>query len=106
MIESYDPNITWARHTFEVTFMQWDYSLTTQVEVCGNCKGISMSTAISVIFEECFDDDEQNAQIVLKRAAEDGDGEDTLEVDLEDESDLERLCVGIKIVEHAQEPKP
>ena len=106
MIKNYDPNITWARHAFELTFMQWDYSLTTQVEVCGNCKGVLLSSAINIVFEECFDEDEQNAQIVLKRPAEDGSGEDTLEIDLEDESALERICVGVKIVEHVKEPKP
>jgi hypothetical protein len=104
MITHYDPNIVWARHTFELTFMQWDYSLTTQVDVCGNCKGASLfRTALAVAFEELWDDEEQNAQIILKRPAE--DGEDTLEVDLEDESELEHLCVGIRIVKHEKESK-
>jgi hypothetical protein len=104
MITEYDPNIVWARHTFELTFMQWDYSLITEVDVCGNCKGASLfSTAISTAFEELWDDDEQNAQIILKRPSE--DGEDTLEIDLDDESELERLCVAIRIVKHEKEMK-
>lgn len=101
-ITTYDPNITRARHTFELTFMQWDYSLSVQVDVRGNCKGASLfRTALSVAFEELWDDDEQNAQIILKRPAE--DGEDTLEVDLEDESELERMCVSASIVSHVKE---
>ena len=102
MITNYDPNITWARHSFELTFMQWDYSLTVQVDVCGNCKGASLfRTAISIAFEGMWDDEEQNAQIVMTRPS--ADGEDTLEHDLEDESDLESICVGIKIVGHVKE---
>ena len=105
-ITSYDPNIRWARHSFELTFMQWDYSITVQVDVCGNCKGASLfSSAISVVFDDLYDDDESNAQIVLKRPAEDGEGEDTLEIDMEDVEELEALCVSVQIVKHEKESR-
>jgi hypothetical protein len=104
MFTKYDPNIIWSRHTLELTFMQWDYSLNIEVDVCGNCKGASLfGTAIAVAFEDLWDDDEQNAQIILRRPSE--DGEDTLEVDLEDESELEKLCIAIRIVKHEKELK-
>jgi hypothetical protein len=105
-IKEYDPNIRWARHTFELTFMQWDYSLTIEVDVTGNCKGADLfRSALSTVFEELYDEDDGYSQIVLKRPATDGDesGFDTLEVDLENESDLEAICVGIKIVKHEKE---
>jgi hypothetical protein len=106
MITNYDPNIRRARHSFELTFMQWDYSLTIEVDVTGNCKGADLfSSAINTVFEELYDEDDGFAQIVLKRPTTDGDesGFDTLEVDLEDEDDLKTICVGIKIVKHEKE---
>jgi len=106
MITNYDPNIQWARHSFELTFMQWDYSLTIEVDVCGNCKGADLfDSAISTCFDELYDQDDDLAAIVLKRPAEDGEGEDTLEVSLYDESDLEALCMSIKITKHEEEAK-
>ena len=97
-ITNYDPNIRWARHTFSLTFMQWDYSLTVQVEVTGNCRGAGMfDGAILTYFDELYDQDDGTAGIVLKK------GDDTLEVDLEDEDDLRDLCVGIVIVGHKAE---
>jgi len=106
MIEAYDPNIRWSRHTFELTFMQWDYRLTMEVDVCGNCKGSDLfGSAISTCFEELFDDDDGYSQIILKRPTQGADesGFDTLECDLEDEADLEAICVSIQIVAHVKE---
>lgn len=36
MIENYDPNITWARHTFEVTLQVWDYVGTMTCSMIGS----------------------------------------------------------------------
>lgn len=106
MITEYDPNIRWARHSFELTFMQWDYSRVIEVDVLGNCKGATLfDSAIHTAFEECYDDDEGDALIVLSRPAEDGNGVDTLEVSLEDEDDLGKICVGVRIVGHVKEEK-
>jgi Family of unknown function (DUF5406) len=104
-ITTYDPNIQWARHSFELVLMQWDYSLTVNVDVCGNCKGATLfDSAVSAAFDDLYDEDEDNARIVLKRPAEDGNGgEDTLEVDLEDIEDLEKLCVSVRITGHTNE---
>jgi hypothetical protein len=44
--------------------------------------------------------------LVLKRPAEDGSGEDTLEVDFEDYEELIDLCVSAKIVKFEQVPRP
>jgi len=107
-IKEYDPNIHWARHSFALIFMQWDYSLTIEVDVLGNCKGASLfGDAISAVFDELWDDDEQNAKIILKRPTKDADetGFDTLECDIEDEDELEKMCVSIQIVGHVKEDK-
>lgn len=108
MITNYDPNIVWARHSFELTFMQWDYSLTVQVDVCGNCKGADLfGSAVSTVFDDLWDNDLRNAQIILKRPTQDADesGFDTLECDIENEEELEKMCVSIAIVGHVKEQK-
>lgn len=106
VIKNYDPNITWARHTFALTFMQWDYSLTVEVEVGGNCRGaVLIDSAIDKAFDELYDDVEDDAIIVLKRPAEDGNGEDTLEVTIDGTEELKSLCVCAAIVKHEKESR-
>jgi len=105
-LTNYDPNITWARHTFELIFMQWDYSLTMSIEVGGNCRGaVLVDSAIDRAFDEIYDEYEDNAVIVLKRPAEDGSGEDTLEVTLDGTDELKSLCVSARIVKHEKEDR-
>ena len=103
-LQNYDPNITWARHTFELTFMQWDYSLKMTVEVRGNCRGaVLIDSAIDCAFYELYDDEEDNAVIVLTRPADHGVGDDTLEVTLDWQGELKSLCVSAVLVKHEEE---
>lgn len=105
-LKNYDPNITWSRHTFELIFMQWDYSLTVEVEVNGNCRGATLiDSAVITAFDDLYDEDEDNAVIVLKRPAEDGSGEDALEVTIEDDDELRSLCVSARITKHEKEDR-
>jgi hypothetical protein len=84
--------------------MQWDYSAVVKAEVCGNTHGLSiMRAALFNCFEDLYDSDEENAQIILKRPAENGEGEDELEVTLDTEEDLEDICVSVSIVKHEKE---
>lgn len=107
MITEYDPNMRWSTHTFELTFMQWDYSLTVQAVVGGNCRGYTLfSSAIDEVFDKAYSKEHDCATLILNR------GKDELEVTLEDDEDLKKMCVAIKIVERvkeerkpAQEPK-
>ena len=100
-ITSYDPNMRWAMHTIEFTFMQWDYSIKLKQDICGNCKGAYLfRSAMQSLFEDL-----PSATIFLKRPAEDGNGEDSLEVTLEDEDELSELCVSASIVEHLEEKR-
>lgn len=107
MIKEYDPNIRWARHTIELTFMQWDYALTMEVDVTGNCTGASLfNSAIHTVFDDLWDDDEQNSQIILKRPSIEETGqEDELEVNFDTFDELASICVSIKIVNHVVEIK-
>ena len=105
-LQTYDPNITWARHTVELTFMQWDYSLKMTAEVGGNCRGYDlMDSAIDLAFDELYDEDEDNAVIYLRRPAEDGNGEDELEVSLDGVDELKSLCVSAVLVKHEKESR-
>ena len=105
-ITNYDPNIKWARHTFELTFMQWDYSLTVQCDVLGNCKGASLiDSAIHAAFDEEYDSEGGTSVLYLKRPSKDGEGEDSLEVEFEDYEELAELCVSARIIGFAKEDK-
>jgi hypothetical protein len=106
MIKEYDPNIRWSRHTIELTFMQWDYSLTMEVDVTGNCMGASLfSGAIEVAFDELYDSDSEFSTIYLERQSEDEGCIDTLEVTLDSTYELKDICVGIKIVRRVEESR-
>jgi len=100
-LENYDPNVRWSRQTVVLTFMQWDYKLTTEVEVLGNCKGYDIfSSAISTYFDEIFDEDDNCAVINLSNIS---DKHDTLEVTLESEEELMLMCTSISIINHIEE---
>lgn len=108
MITEYDPNIKWACHTIELTFMQWGYSLKMQTEVHGNVTGADLfSGCVRDCFDKLYDQTVGDyAQIILKRPAEDGKGgEDELEVSLDDEDDLMQICVGACIIKHEAEER-
>ena len=62
-----------------------------------------MEGAINVAFCELYDDVEDDAIIVLKRPAEDGNGDDTLEVTIDGTDELKSLCVSAVLVKHEKE---
>ena len=105
MIKEYDPNIRWSRHTVELIFMQWDYSATIEVDVCGNCTGASLfSGAMETAFDDLWDDDEQNTQIILKRPSIEEPGQqDELEVYFDHFDEFAAICVSAKFVNHVKE---
>jgi len=105
MITNYDPNLYYARHTFECVFMQWDFSAKMEVSLLGNGTGFSLfSSAIKAAFDEVFDDEEGYGTLLLKRPSKDSaEGEDELEVSIQEEYDLEEICVSIRVINHEPE---
>lgn len=107
-LQSYDPNITWADHTVEITYQLWDYAKTVEVRVSGNCRGFDILESAFAQHAEGTEFDSDDPEIILSRPAEDGSDEpDTLEC-TPDEDDcvehwLRKLCVGIRIVKHERE---
>lgn len=102
-MKAYDPNVSWAVNTVEITYQQWDYTATVQVKLQGNCKGFDvLDGAIFSHSQDIYEQQGEEAVLILRRAAADGDGEDTLETSPDGE-DLERwlteMCVGVKIIE-------
>lgn len=111
-IKTYDPNIRWSHHTFEITYMMWDYSITVVSNaIAGNCRGFDLfSTAIEQHADTLCDEQGEYPTLILKRPAEDGDGEDTLHCNLDfDEQDiadwLKSMCVSVRLVKHESEQK-
>lgn len=105
-IANNDPAVRWTTQTIEITYRWWDFSTTAMVDIKGNCFGFSvMESAVSTHGDQLFEAQGEYPTLVLRRPAEDGDGEDTLECTPDgDEIDewLEKMCVGVRIV--AREP--
>lgn len=94
LIALYDPNIRWSKHTFEITYMQWDYKKVVTVDVGGNCRGARLfETAIRTHFDELFEAQGEMPILILERGEE-----DTLECSFEDEDDLMNYCVSVRII--------
>ena len=70
---NYDPNMTMcgniAKQTVRLTFGQWQYRGTMDVEIGGNCMGFSViDSAAYAAFEKCWSEDDEIARIVLTDA--------------------------------------
>ncbi len=109
-LETYDPNIQWGTHTIEITYQMWEYTFTTQVEIGGNCKGMSLlKDAVSEHGNRLFKEQGNQPEIIM--TAPNGDTlENTCDHYLRDDDDepdidewLESMCVCVRIVKHAKE---
>lgn len=115
-LKNYDPNIRWAVHVVELTYMVWDYKFTAKVQVGGNTKGTSiLHAAIGIYADKLFEEQGDVPVLILAKAGVGGQ-EDTLECTCDEyvrETDttpdiegwLERMCVGLHIVDHIEEAK-
>lgn len=100
MITEYSPNIAWGKQKVEIVLMQWAYSKKIEVEIGGNCTGLSvLEAAIGRLYDSLLPEGDENdapAKIVL--ANEKGD---TLEcADDEDLGDdwLKNMVVSLQII--------
>lgn len=104
---NYDPNLTYsgrmARQTVRLTFGKWDYRATTEVEVGGNCRGLTViECAISNFLETLptREWDDELSVLTLTRTGVDGE---TDELECEDEDSkyddwLKDMLIGAEIV--------
>ena len=111
-MKNYDGvNGSWGTTTIKVIFQVWQYKGSMIYTVGGNCKGLEAlpSDGLSIIgnlenakFEgmtiTLLDDDEWFAQMTL--TSDDGD---TLEYDVADEAELERMIVGMQIIDFTED---
>lgn len=111
-MKNYDGvNNSWGTTTIKVLFQVWNYKGSMTYTIGGNCKGIDAlpHDGMSIIdnLEEAkfegmsitpFDDDEWFAKITLTR-----DDGDTLEYDVESESELEQMIIGLQIIDFTED---
>lgn len=109
-LQAYDPNLQWAVHVIELTYMQWDFKATATVQIGGNCPaGSVLKSAIDRHAEDLHKQQGDWPVLVLMKTDASGE-EDTLTCicdhyvrdsdKLPDiEAWLEEMCVGIRIVE-------
>lgn len=75
MITEFDPNIRWGKNTLRLTFMQWEYKVTHEITVGGNCYAMSnLDSALTAIYDKLPVDEWGIPYIIL----EDNNG-DTLQ---------------------------
>lgn len=113
-MKNYDGvNDSWGTTTIKVLFQVWEYKGAVMYTIGGNCKGLDAlpHDGMSIIenledakFENMtitpFDDDEWFAKITFTR-----DDGDTLEYDVESESELEQMIIGLQIIDFEEELK-
>lgn len=108
LIANNDPNLHWSKTTVALTFMQWDYKLTVNVDLVGNVSGFDLfDVAISKYADRLADDYHEDPTIFLRRPLKDvlpGEAEELLEICLTDDGDdpeeaLKALCVSIQVVD-------
>jgi len=109
-LETYDPNVRWAKHTIEITYQKWAYMLPVQVEMGGNCRGMALiSDATNIHADQLYE--QQGATPTLILTAPNGDElEDTCDEYVRDDDEepdinrwLDAMCVCVRFVKHEEE---
>jgi len=97
LIKNYDPNHSSGVHAVKVTLQVWGYQKTLTYEMGGNCKGLTiLDGCIDELLEQIgFYNDEDECGCNIYLINDDGD---ELEYEIFDESDLENIIVGLKII--------
>lgn len=100
-MKEYNPNNCFGCHMVELTFQMWEYKLTVEVPVGGNCKGLSIIEGAIYNFDnKLYKEQGENPILVL--TDENGD---ELETQIEDEEDLKDILVSARIISFTKEPK-
>lgn len=103
-MKNYDPNNRFGNHLVELTFQQWEYKLTVEITVGGNCKGLSIiqyavERFLDSQYREVGDDPEY---ITLIMTSDSGDQLET-EIDVNDDEELKDMLVSARILSFTKE---
>lgn len=101
-VMNYDPNMTTsgrkATQKVRLTFGQWEYRYTTEVDVGGNCTGLYViQCAIGIVLDKCYHQDLEMCRISMTKNG----SEDVLECEDEDgkaEDWLESMLISAEII--------
>ncbi|MBB6578980.1 hypothetical protein HNP33_003085 [Comamonas odontotermitis] len=103
MIENYDPNIRWGRHTYRVTLQKWNYVGAIDCEMGGNMRGFKViEAAVSSLADDLHEARGENPTVTLV----DPTGEEKLhcQPDGENIEDwLYAMVVGVELIKHEAE---
>ena len=103
-MKNYDPNNRFGKHLVELTFQQWEYKLTVEITVGGNCKGLSIiqyavERFLDSQYREVGDDAEY---ITLIMTSDSGDQLETM-LDVNDDEELKDMLVSARILNFTKE---
>ena len=105
MIENYDPNIYWSRHTYKVTLQCWEYVGSITCDMGGNLKGFEvMQAAIEGIADDLYEKYGENPTIELTKTVE---GETHTLYCQPDGEDIDRwllsMVVAVELIKYEEE---
>lgn len=111
MVKDYNPNISWATHTWELTFQMWEYKIVFTEEIDGNCRGMdTLDAAISSLATKLHDEYGDYPEIQMKRTNPDTWEEEILfttlgEDGIDSEDELKAMLVSAILINHVEEKK-
>lgn len=100
-VMNYDPNLTYcgrmAKQAVRLVFGKWEYRVAMEVEVGGNCTGLTViDSAVGAAFEKCWPDPDELPTLTM----EDKDGNTLSCDDGEDEGEewLKKMLLSAEII--------
>lgn len=100
---NYDPNLTnsgrMARQTVRLTFAMWEYRKTIDVEVGGNCTGLTViDTAVESAYLRLEDSEFCRGPVIFLESSEDGSFLECTDDDEKGEDWLKGMLINAEII--------
>lgn len=104
MIDFYDPNNSFGKTKWRLTFKAWEYELAVECEVGGNCKGLStLEAVISLFLDGCYDEKSETYKPLIFKDKEGNELEYSLDEEYDPEEELKDLLVKAEMISFEKE---
>lgn len=104
MIDFYDPNNFFGKTKWLLTFKAWEYELTVEREVGGNCKGLTiLESIIDLFLDDYYDEDSETYKHLIFKDKEGNVLEHDLNEDYDPVEELKDLLVKAEMISFEKE---
>lgn len=104
MIDFYDPNNQFGKTKWRLTFKAWEYELTIEQTVGGNCKGLStLESVIDSFLDDYYDKDSETYKTLIFKDKEGNELEYDLSEEYDPEEELKDLLVKSEMISFEKE---